>query len=176
MSARIFIGSPFQDNDHQLLNACKQVQQHSPAWRIVQPDSWHVTYAFPGNVSDEKLQEAMDVTRLIAQDFKPLRMEAERLVWMPAKEPTMLWLQMKSTPAFEELFFAFHRELGIEPHYAPNPHVTIMRGNFKRLNALDLPKIDASQMQQFFFGINLYRSFLQPGGSRYEVLRSNPLK
>ncbi|GEM_PF-6013083 len=176
MSFRIFIGSPVVDHEQLILQTCQEVQHINPVWRIVQPSSWHVTYAFPGNVSEEALMEAMDVTELIAQEFEPYTLEPDRFLFMPEKNPSMLWLRMKLNPSFERLFEAFHRELNLRPSHAPNPHVTIMRGNAKRLVSTSLPEVDTAPLKQLFSGINIYRSHLQPGGSRYEVIRSRAMK
>lgn len=172
MSYRIFIGSPIIDHEGQIMQVCKHVLDRNPQWRIVQPDSWHVTYAFPGEVDEHRFMEAQDIVRLIAQEFEPFQLEAERFVFMQTRDPRMLWLKMKLNERFEALFHRFHEELQIKPSHPPNPHVTIMRGNPKNLLEKSLPQFEFSRSNQLLTGVNLYRSFLQPGGSRYEVVNS----
>lgn len=169
---RIFIGSPVEDPQGVLWQHCSTVRQKNPRWRIVQRDSWHITVAFPGNIDPARLPEIAQKTQMLARAYNPLHLHPDRLVFMPVHKPSMLWLKMKANDAFNDLFYAFHHELGLIPSHPPNPHVTLMRGDFGRLDPASIETPDLGSLHQHLRSINIYRSFMQPGGSRYEVLES----
>lgn len=176
MSRRIFIGVPFSDRDDLLLSKCRSIQKAHPKCRIVQPSAWHVTLVFPGNVSEENYLSIKAKVGQLAQEMWPFTLKSDKLVLMPEVNPTMLWLRMQLTEYFAGLYDHFHHRLKVKTIYAPNPHVTVMRWN---------PKVTPPKPNSITFDENfelnasevlIYESFLQQGGSRYEVIDRFPLK
>lgn len=170
MSKRIFAGVPFLENNHLLLNHCAAICNRHKGWRIVQPSAWHVTLVFPGNVTEERYQQIRAGCASMAAAFPPFTLKSDRLALMPENAPSMIWLQMQLTDAFAHAHERFHAQLQVDTAYGPNPHVTVMRCS----RGTPPPAPDELRMPHAFElhakQLLIYESFLQPGGSRYEVL------
>lgn len=176
MSRRLFIGFPFVDNSAEVLQFCRRVQQDNPRWRIVDPQFWHVTLAFPGNVSPRVFDQNLAQLAEFSESLAPFDLRSLAYRWMPEKSPSMLWLEMQASAAFDLAFNGLHEKLQLHSRHTSRPHITLMRGRSKDLSGAGrLPEI-AGDFPLHAVCLNAYESFLQTGGSRYELRASYSLQ
>ncbi len=164
------------DKSGSVLQFCRGVQEENPRWRIVDPRYWHVTLAFPGNVSPQVFDECLAQLVEFSDSLAPLDLYSRAYRWMPEKNASMLWLELQASAAFDLAYYALHRNLRLRSRHAPRPHVTLMRGKSRDLSGAErLPEIEGEFPLRAVF-LNAYESFLRAGGSRYALCASYSLQ
>ncbi len=152
------------------------MQRENPCWRVVEPCHWHVTLAFPGNVSPERFDESLTLLEEFSKSLAPLDLNSRAYRWMPEKSASMLWLDLQPSAAFDRAFNALHEKLRLRSRHPPRPHVTLMRGKSRQpLRAGRLPSIEGDVRLRANC-LNAYESFLRAGGSRYALVASYSLE
>lgn len=153
------------------------------AW--VRGDNLHVTLKFLGEVAEDSAEPLREALAAAARRSAPLRLElggvgafpnlrAPRIVWMAASPDSRLEL------LYHDVETVCHR-LGYElDGRAFRPHITLarVRGRMPRAEARALAAAGRAvrwSARAEVDTLDLMRSTLAPGGSRYELLHAAPL-
>ncbi len=72
---RIFIGIPFKDKDKERLQKIqKTVKEKSEGGRFAEPENFHLTLKFIGEIQEEKIQAISEVIKKAAGEVPPFKM------------------------------------------------------------------------------------------------------
>jgi RNA 2',3'-cyclic 3'-phosphodiesterase len=179
--ARLFIALDLSDELRNGIVAWGRRELRDPALRVVAPESLHVTLAFLGYLPEKEIERLAEVVRGLGAAAPTLQLEdpvakpslrRARLFALPAIAP-------ETTPLQRELERKLVAERLYEPEKRPFwPHVTVARvksaGRGSRRPAAvkrppgALPK--RLLEPALCVRVTLYRSVLQPQGSRYTPL------
>jgi 2'-5' RNA ligase len=148
---------------------------------------WHLTLKFLGEVESQRLESLVNSVRRACEEFGVLQLRARRIGFFPdARHPHVVWTRVHDgrerlpllQRAVETATAGFTSE---EPEGTFSGHVTLGRcTTIKRPLAEILSKL-AEAMENRFFGewtadrIEVIRSELASGGSRYTTLAAVPL-
>lgn len=153
--------------------------------RWVEPDKYHVTMKFLGEMRPEAREDAVRLLRRAASGSSSMELELESMGAFPSlRRPRVLWVGVGATPPLRalkhDLEHAFAR-MGVEMETrAFRPHVTVGRaregagaGEFRALEEL----ADEVSPQESFTveHLELMRSRLRPEGAVYTVEERVPL-
>jgi 2'-5' RNA ligase len=149
--------------------------------RAVAGESLHVTLCFLGSVGVTEVDAVWDACRLALDGREgvapPPPLVIEAAVWLPARRPRVLAVSVGDSggglaDAHAVIAGALVEGGWYRPETRPfRAHVTLSRvGRGAAVRAVELPAPPAIE----FAGstVTLFRSWLGPGGSRYEALRS----
>lgn len=152
-----------------------------PAVRRLAPESLHVTLAFLGNRPLDEIERIEEAMWEIADT--PVLLQLEGPVGRPSRgRPRLVALPVESRPVVarqQELSESLAHEGLYKRETRPFwPHVTVARvrnegGGSRRPMAAKIPSGASPTARIGYFGavrISLYRSELQPSGSRYVPL------
>jgi RNA 2',3'-cyclic 3'-phosphodiesterase len=155
--------------------------------RWTKREQFHLTLKFLGNVAESRVTELAEGLREVCRPFFALRLRAERIGFFPdMRFPRVVWVRVQDEKNnLPELQRAI--EIGVRQFTKERAeknftgHVTLGRiQNIKRPQAEILSKL-ALGMAGRFFGewkadrVELIRSELSSGGSRYTTLAAFPL-
>lgn len=171
--------------------------------RWTKREQFHLTLKFLGNVAGARVAELTEVLREACQPFGALRLRAERVGFFPdARFPRVAWVGVnddegillrlqRTIEANVECFIEENGEhpgsAGVSPagrqrsQEAFMGHVTLARiQGVRRPQAESLSKLALGMAGRFFGGwmanrVELIRSELASGGSRYTTLAAIPL-
>ena len=149
-------------------------------WMI--PENQHLTLKFLGSTPADHLDAVAQTCTMVGAGHRPSSMAITelgafpsktrvRVLWMGVSDPDGLLSRLAADldRALEPLGFASESR-------AYTPHLTLARFKLPVPLKSGFPSLDASRIEPFDIrDIVLFRSFLSPKGSRYEVMRSFPL-
>jgi|SRR5579872_1621486 len=172
---RVFIGIPLDTKVRSELEATvTRIKPRLPNWRWAQPDVWHITLQFLGNVTADQLQQLTPRLHAIHARSFPIQLGGLDLFDRPGvffagvivSDP-LLALRQKVVHATNPSGF-------VPEARSFHPHITLARArgradgrDFKDLrtvfaNPLDFPAFAAREFL-------LYESFLESAAARYEI-------
>lgn len=178
---RLFVGIAMPEAACEVL---EDLQAELRVGRFADPETFHLTLAFLGEVEGEAQRELHEALERVEAPGFALRLKG--LGTFGSKAPRVLWAGAEASPDL----LALHRAVGRAARRAGldlarerfRPHVTLARFA-PRMGAEDLERVRryletfaAAPLPEVAVDeITLYRSHLRPGGSVYEVLEVYPL-
>jgi RNA 2',3'-cyclic 3'-phosphodiesterase len=179
--ARLFVALDLPDELRGGIVAWGRRELRDPALRVVAPESLHVTLAFLGYLPEKEIGKLAEIVRGLEAMASTLQLED------PVAKPSLRRARLFALPAFAPTAVPLQRELErklvaerlFRPEKRPFwPHVTVARvrsaGRGSRRPAMverppaGLPK--GLLEPALCVRVTLYRSVLQPQGSRYTPL------
>jgi 2'-5' RNA ligase len=178
---RLFVALDLPDAIRDGLTAWGEAELIDPALRAVRPESLHVTLVFLGH---READEAAAITAVVRSlSVPPVLMKLEDPVPLPSRRRASLFALPAPSPATAELHHGLVERLVEEGlHKAEErdfwPHVTVARvrpeghGSRRPVVVTRRPGDLSDRLKKPFYcvRVTLYRSELQPGGSRYVPL------
>lgn len=179
---RCFVAIPIGDALRDTLTAA------SAPWRTIlaradvrwmDPASWHVTLAFLGDVDADRVAGVADQLPELVAGHAGVQLVPDGIVaWPRMDETRMVWCRFRPESGIGELHNRVAGALGTTERRRFRPHVTLARVRGGRSVALErhptaanAPALPVTVADQ----VTLYRSHLDPGGTRYEALAHAPL-
>lgn len=181
LHARMFVALDLPDRVREDIASWGETELADQAFRPVPPESLHVTLAFLGNRPLDDVERIVEAMEEIAE--VPILLELEGPVGRPAGgRPSIVALPVHSRPV-EVRQAELSEALAWWGLYEPDrrlfwPHVTVARvraegRGSRRPKRVEIPSGPSPTKGFGWFGavrISLYRSELQPQGSRYVPL------
>jgi 2'-5' RNA ligase len=178
---RLFVALDLPDKIRAGVAAWGREELVDPVLKPVRPESLHVTLVFLGHRKPAEVEAIADVVRETESEM--VLMKLEDPIPMPGRKRASMFALPAPSPATGDLQRDLVGRLAEEGLHEPEerdfwPHVTVARvrseGSGSRRPAAvarwpaELPK----SLKEPFYGVRLtlYRSVLQPGGSRYVPL------
>jgi 2'-5' RNA ligase len=175
---RLFVAVDLPDGIREGLGAWGEAELLDPALRPVRPESLHVTLVFLGNREVDEVEALIEAVG--SMSTPAVLMKLEDPIALPRRRRAALFALPAPSPATTDLHHGVADLLVEEGLHKPEnrdfwPHVTVARvrseGRGPRRPAAvarrpgDLP----DRLKEPFYAVRLtlYRSVLQPGGSRY---------
>jgi 2'-5' RNA ligase len=179
--ARLFIALDLPDELRERIVAWGREELRDPALRVVAPESLHVTLAFLGYLPEKEIEPLAEIVHGLGA-AAPL-VELSESVAKPSLRQAHLFALPARSPGTVVLQSELERELVAKRLYKPEkrpfwPHVTVARvksaGRGSRRPArVEKPPGALSKgllEPALCVRVTLYRSVLQPQGSRYAPL------
>jgi 2'-5' RNA ligase len=156
--------------------------------RWTQRAQFHLTLKFLGDVEASRIAALVEALRGVGDHCAVLRLRAERIGFFPdPRFPRVIWARVHDAAerlpvlqrAVETAVAAFTAE---RPEGTFTGHITLGRGRMIQREQADILARMAAGMANRLFGewtadhLELIRSDLAPGGSRYTTLAAIPLK
>ncbi len=150
-------------------------------------EQWHLTLKFLGNVESRRLEALTASMRGACAGFGVLQLRAGQIGFFPdARHPRVVWTRVRDgrdwlpslQRAVETAAAGFTSEAP-EPEFTG--HVTLGRCRMIKRSQAEMLSMLAKAMEDRVFGewtadrLEIIRSQLSPGGSRYTTLASLPL-
>ncbi|MGE0159313.1 MAG: RNA 2',3'-cyclic phosphodiesterase [Gemmatimonadales bacterium] len=180
---RLFIALnlPKKDRDH-IYRAIRTLRDGDLPVRWAAADAFHVTLKFLGDVRRERVPEVEQAMSKVAATTKSFKTKFGGFGAFPSvRQPRVIWLGVKANPELrclkQDLEYSLG-DLGFDAETrAFHPHVTLGRaeeregaGAFRTLDDV-LSELDCKGDVKVT-SIDLMRSQLAPGGSKYTLLNS----
>ena len=165
--------------------AVRPLEERGLPARWLDPDSYHVTMKFIGEVRPGSGEEHVEVLRRVCSGYRPADLRLEEVGAFPSlRRPSVVWVGVDPTPQLRALKHDLehgYASLGVDRETrAFRPHVTVARahddasaGEFRALE--DLARqidVDAAFTARH---LDLMRSRLKSRGAVYSVEREVPL-
>lgn len=179
--SRLFVALDLPDDLRDGIVAWGHRELRDPALRVVVPESLHVTLAFLGYLPEREIARLGEIVRGLAASAPTLRLEDP--VAKPSLRRARIFTLPAITPEAASLQRELERKLVAERLYKPEkrpfwPHVTVARvksagRGSRRPAAVEQPPGGLSKELlelALCVRLTLYRSVLQPQGSRYTPL------
>jgi RNA 2',3'-cyclic 3'-phosphodiesterase len=181
---RCFVAVPLNEQVQAALSATVTAwRQEAPvqAMRWAEPDGWHVTLAFLGDVDPSDIAAVSETLRGVAGAHQPTEVGTGRLGAFPrSSSARVLWYGVADPDgALARLAGALAAALRVPSEEPFRPHVTLARA---RRRAVDLrgwierASESAPAGRMAVESINLMRSHLGGGPAEYEALATVPLR
>lgn len=171
---RLFIGTPVPTLLAQMVHDRCAMHDRGTAWRFAPLAQWHVTALFVGERPDEVRSMIEEAVERIAGAHAPILLTQGRLMSMPKRAPSMLWVRFSPNAGLTSLHMALARATGTSPSaYRPYwPHITLARSRQG-----DAPVVDGGVVLESMAmeALTLFRSTPTPEGSVHTPLASWPL-
>lgn len=173
----------------------RKLERELPGIRWVDPTAIHLTLAFLGELSDERLAAATLAAQLAAQKAVPFDYHLKGLgTFGPPYQPRVIWMGLEDLPSgqvqgspLRRLHQALAQELerqGFEPEARPfSPHLTLARiklplspaeqQSLQRL--LHTKQAAAASPTQHVSHVSVMKSELSRAGAKYTCLQAYPL-
>jgi 2'-5' RNA ligase len=176
---RLFVGIPLPDVTIEELSAvAARLRATEDGLRWTTPESWHITVQFLGNTGGEQYERTLDRLRQVRASAVSIGIEGLGIF----DRAGVFFAGVKVSPKLlllQESVAAATAQCGFIPETRPyQPHITLARSKADRQGLLKLktkilrqPAFSRFVADEFI----LYESFLDPGGSRYEVRERFPL-
>jgi RNA 2',3'-cyclic 3'-phosphodiesterase len=179
--ARLFVALDLPEDLREGVVSWGEGELRDPALRVVAPESLHVTLAFLGYLPEREITRLGEIVRGLGAMAPALRLED------PVAKPSLRRARLFALPAISSAAAPLQRELEqklvAERLYKPEkrpfwPHVTIARvksggRGSRRPAAVERPPgaLPKGLLElALCVRVTLYRSVLQPQGSRYTPL------
>lgn len=179
--ARLFVALGLPEEMRAGIVAWGKRELHDPALRVVAPESLHVTLAFLGYLPEREIERLGEIVRGLAAPAPRLGLQD------PVAKPTLRRARLFALPAVAPAAAPLQRELErklvaarlYKPEKRPFwPHVTVARvrsagRGSRRPAAVEKPPgaLPKGLLEPALcVRVTLYRSVLQPQGSRYTPL------
>ena len=155
--------------------------------RWARREQFHLTLKFPGNVELQRLEALMASIRGACAGFGVLQLRAGQIGFFPdARRPRVVWTRVcDGRDRLPSLQRAVETAAAGFTSEAPEPeftgHVTLGRCRRIKRSQAEMLSVLATAMEDRIFGewttdrLEIIRSQLSPGGSRYTTLASLPL-
>jgi len=149
-------------------------------FRWLPKENWHLTLYFLGNTDTETLGKISQVLSEIVPRHQMMELNLEKIILGPKLR--MIWLKMTDNENLaklqEELTKAFQGiGVGREESRRFSPHITLARLKNKDKIGLKESWKDINLNLKFYPSqIDLMESFVEPKGSRYQIISSYELK
>lgn len=179
--ARLFVALDLPEGLRQGVVRWGRAQLRDPALRVVCPEALHVTLAFLGYLPEDEIEPLGEIVRRLRGEAPMLRLGDP--VARPSRRRARLFALPAESPGTVELQAELQRELVAARLYEPEkrpfwPHVTVARVRSagrgeKRPAAVEKPPgaLPKGLLRPArCVRVTLYRSVLQPQGSRYTPL------
>ncbi len=183
---RLFVAINLPDDVRTAVReAVRPLEERGLPARWLDPDSYHVTMKFIGEVRPGREEPCVEVLRRVCSAYRPADLSLGEVGAFPSlRRPNVLWVGVERTPQLRALKHDLehgYASLGIDRETrAFRPHVTVARahdeanaGEFRLLE--DLAReidVDASFTAEH---LDLMRSRLRSDGAVYSVEREVPL-
>jgi RNA 2',3'-cyclic 3'-phosphodiesterase len=179
--ARLFVALDLPDALREGIVAWGREELRDPALRVVAPESLHVTLAFLGYLPEREIEPLAEIVRALRSPAPSIELGD------PAAKPSLRGARVFALPARSSGAVVLQEELEealvIKQLYMPEkrpfwPHVTVARvksdrRGSKRPALVEKPPGGLPQRlldPALCVRVTLYRSVLQPQGSRYTPL------
>ncbi|HXT11704.1 MAG TPA: RNA 2',3'-cyclic phosphodiesterase [Candidatus Angelobacter sp.] len=187
---RLFVAiSPPEAVKDEIEKAQKEMRGALPGnvVRWTKREQFHLTLKFLGNVAEARVAELVEALRGACLDFPPLLLRAERIGFFPnSRIPRVVWVWVADgKEILARLQKAIERAVGQFTEERDEKqftgHVTLGRiPRLRRSEAELLAKIEREMAKRFFGewtagSVELIRSELSSGGSRYTTVAAFPL-
>lgn len=183
---RIFIALNLPKKERQRIQrAARPLYEEELPVRWAEPDNFHITLKFLGEVREERIPAVEEALARVGQSTAPFAMDLAGFGAFPTiRKPRVIWLGVSATPELrclkQDLEWAL-ADHGFETETrAFHPHVTLGRadagdgaGAFRGLDDVVASMEFAAQVQ--VRSLDLMRSHLSRSGARYSVLSSTKL-
>ncbi len=131
---RTFIAIDVDDSIRDMLGAIiRRMAQELPSVRWVDPQGIHLTLAFLGNLTDERLADAMQAAEVTAPRVMPFEIRLSRLgVFDSLLHPRVIWVGIdEPSGVLQQLYSVLNRELENRDFAVEkrpfSPHLTLAR-------------------------------------------------
>jgi len=180
---RLFTALSLNDDVRDALQAIMVFGDGGPAKvRWLAPKQLHITLRFIGDVSEQCCDDLDQSLNEIS--FSPFQLRITGVgVFGSTRSPRVLWAGVEAGDILIKLFNNISEivdKKGISPDKRGfEPHITLARNRAGPVPGLErwLANNDQFSIQPFTCqDFVLYRSFLESGGARYEVIRRYPAK
>ena len=181
----IAVNVPKKEKDR-IYRAARRLRDQDYPVRWVQPDLFHLTLKFLGEVRPETVSDVERVIETVSEGTGSFAMDIRGFGAFPTiRKPRVLWLGIDPSPALrclkQDLEWALS-EHGFERETrAFHPHFTLGRatsdngaGAFRGLDSLAAELTYEGEVK--VWKVDLMESHLSSSGPRYEVISSFPLK
>ncbi|HEX4465060.1 MAG TPA: RNA 2',3'-cyclic phosphodiesterase [Solirubrobacterales bacterium] len=179
--ARLFVALDLPEKLRAGIVAWGNSELRDPALRVVEPESLHVTLAFLGYLPEREIERLGEIVRGLGAKASTLRLED------PVAKPSLRRARLFALPAIAPAAVPLQRELEqklvAERLYKPEkrpfwPHVTVARvksGGRRSRRPATVERPPGTLPKRLLepalcVRVTLYRSVLQPQGSRYTPL------
>ena len=179
MRRRLFVAGEL-DDDARAACARTADRLRAKGWpgRWIEPQNYHLTVAFIGNVDDERLDAIAGAVRDAAAQIHPIDVPLELVGAFPnARRPRVVWIGPREpVPAFGTLCGVVRSMLvaigcNFDPH--GDAHITLARSD----GSAPLPRIEASRIAPVRIdALTLFESVTEPTGARYEAIERFPAR
>lgn len=182
---RTFLAIEVQDAlKEEARTVLESIRLKNPHFRFIPPENWHLTFHFFGSISPEKLEEVDKGLKDVVRKTAPFSIWLKGFGVFPSERaPRVLWVGVEG--AGDSLVRLKHEidaailkiDLPVEERKF-HPHLTIARAREER-NQKEVvfdPLSFAGKLNQTVDRLTLFRSELLPGGAKYTVLDTIPLK
>ena len=171
---RLFAGIPVPDEFGQVL---ARLRQPLPGAKWVEPENYHITLRFAGDIDNAVAREFSDFLARI--DVNAFSLRINGLGTFGGNDPRVLWAGIEPCAELMTLQRATEtaaRSAGLKPERQQfKPHITIARLRHTRLDAVSklLQQHGALESPPFFVDrFALYSSKPRTGGGPYVIERS----
>ena len=189
MLHRVFIAINLPDEIKEQL---AQFQKNWPTLtcRWLKKETFHITLAFLGYLSDEELLEIIKITKEVASRNESFSLNLNSICYGPLKKmpPRMVWAEGEKSMELGKLqkdleisLFSSSIKSLKEPESRPyTPHITLGRirqWEFRQIEPEERPEVNEDISLNFEVNsIEVMESELKRGGAEYTILESCPLK
>lgn len=155
------------------------LREHGFPVRWIEPETYHLTLKFLGEVRPEAMDAHAEVLRRVASGYRPVDVAMEEPGAFPSlRRPSVLWVGVAATPQLRALKHDLehgYASLGIDRETrAFRPHVTVGRaldeanaGEFRRLESASRSLTVGASFTTG--GLELMRSHRHADGATYSV-------
>jgi RNA 2',3'-cyclic 3'-phosphodiesterase len=178
---RLFVAVDLPDDIRAGLAAWGEAELVDPALRPVRPESLHVTLVFLGNREADEVETIVETVG--GMSAPAVLMKLEDPITLPRRRRAALFALPAPSPAATDLHHGVAEGLVEAGLYDGDdrdywPHVTVARvrsegrGSRRPAGVTRRPGDLPERLKEPFYAVRLtlYRSVLQPGGSRYVPL------
>lgn len=178
---RLFIGISIPKKQRTRIHrAVRSLREEELPVRWVDPDNFHITLKFLGDVRPERVPAIQEAVQQVAGATRAFSTDVGGFGAFPTvRHPNVLWLGVKASPEFrcmkQDLEWALG-DLGFETETrAFHPHITLGRaqpqGGAGAFRDLDVRLADLDFGSEIrVHTLDLVRSHLSRSGARYEVV------
>jgi 2'-5' RNA ligase len=181
----IAVNIPKKERDR-IFRVARTLREAEHPVRWVEPDLFHLTLKFLGEVTPERLPTVEKVIESVALSTAGFQMKIEGFGAFPTiRKPRILWVGADPSPAIrclkQDLEWALSDHGFDRETRAFHPHFTLGRatsedgaGAFRGLDSLSADLSYSGEVK--VWKVDLMESHLSASGPRYEILSSFPLK
>ncbi len=130
---RIFVGIPFKEKDKKRLGKIqKSVKEKSEGGRFADPENFHLTLKYIGEIEEEKLKEIIEVLKKETQGVPSFKLELQGFGTFPKGKTCIPWLGVQqgevSVKDLQGKIEGALEEIGYKKENRPfRPHMTFGR-------------------------------------------------
>lgn len=177
---RLFLALPLQKEEFPRLDLYLESYKKDPHFqkaKWVEPENFHITLLFLGNVSELYLPELRQLVRGLSAKIAPFTLHFDQIQFFPRKFPHMIWASFHRSLEFEELTGELKKYLEV---YIQNqekkeqiPHATLARLKAPldprkfSFRPYRMPDLLVKECQ-------LFESTLTPDGPHYTLIETFP--